>query len=83
MTKVKIFTTTTCPYCHALKRYLDQQDIRYEEVNLNEHPEEIRTSVDTCGSMGVPCTHVVQDDGSEETILGFDQNRINRALGIG
>ncbi|MBI4101010.1 hypothetical protein HY441_00875 [Candidatus Microgenomates bacterium] len=82
MPKVKIFTTTTCPYCHAEKEYLKSKNVTFEEVNLDEHPEAVRTSVDTCGQMGVPCTHIVKDDGREENILGFDQARLNKALGL-
>lgn len=83
MPKVKIFTTTTCAYCHALKEYLEKKNVAYEEVNLDKHPEEVRTSVDTCGQMGVPCTHIIGDKGQEEAILGFDKARIDKALGIG
>ena len=82
MPKVKIFTTTTCAYCHALKNYLTEKKVKFEEVNLDNHPEEIRTSVDTCGQMGVPCTHITRDDGTEVQILGFDKARIDQALGL-
>lgn len=82
MTKVKIFSTKTCPYCYALKNYLKQKGISYEEVLLDENPEEIRTAIDTCGQMGVPCTHIETDDGKQLAILGFDQPRIDEALGL-
>jgi hypothetical protein len=32
--------------------------------------------------MGVPCTHITKDDGTEEKILGFDKARIDTALGL-
>ena len=82
MPKVKIFTTTTCPYCHALMDYLKQKKVEFEEVNLDKHPEAVRTAVDTCGQMGVPCTHITSDDGKEEAILGFDKARIDKAIGL-
>ncbi len=82
MTKIKIFTTTTCPYCHMLMSYLESKDVSYEEINLDQHPEEIRTSLDTCGQMGVPCTHIVKGDGEELNILGFNKVKIDEALGI-
>lgn len=81
MAKVKVFTTVTCPYCHALKNYLKEKKVNFEEVNLNEHPEEVRTLVDTCGNMGVPCTHI-EVDGKEESILGFDKERIDKVLNL-
>lgn len=82
MPKVKIFTTTTCPYCHALMDYLTEKNVKFEEVNLDKHPEDIRTSVDTCGQMGVPCTHITTEDGKEHTVLGFDKAKIDSALNL-
>jgi hypothetical protein len=32
--------------------------------------------------MGVPCTHIVKDDGTEVNIMGFDKPKINEALGL-
>lgn len=82
MAKVKVYSTTTCPYCHALKDYLKQRGVDFEDINLDEHPEEIRTSVDACGSMAVPCTHIINQDGQEHSILGFDKAKIDQALGL-
>ncbi len=82
MPKVKIFTTTTCPYCHAEKDYLKSKGVEFEEVNLEQQPQEVQISLDSCGSMGVPCTHIVKDDGTEVNILGFDIPKLNDALGL-
>ncbi|MBI3624052.1 NrdH-redoxin [Candidatus Saccharibacteria bacterium] len=82
MPKVKIFSTKTCPYCHMLKEYLKSKNVSYEEVLLDEHPEQAVESMHVCNSMGVPCTHIVKDDGSEARILGFDKPKIDQALGL-
>jgi hypothetical protein len=34
------------------------------------------------GFLGVPFTLVVKDDGTKETVVGFDQGKINSVLGI-
>jgi len=65
-----------------LKAYLKEKSVDYEEVLLDEHPEEQQKSIDACGSMGVPCTHIVKDGGAEVNILGFDKAKINEVLGI-
>lgn len=83
MPKIKIYTTTTCPYCHAEKEYLKSRNIDFEEVLVDKNPEEIPTMLHVCNSMGVPCTHITKDDGSEERILGFDKARLDQALGLG
>lgn len=82
MAKIKIFTTTTCPYCHALMDYLKSKQVDFEQVNLDDHPEEVRAALDSCGQMGVPCSHIVKDDGQEENILGFNKAKIDEALGL-
>lgn len=33
---ILIYTTPTCPDCHALKRWLADQDIAYEERDLTD-----------------------------------------------
>lgn len=82
MPKITIYSTKTCPYCNMLKSYLKSKDIEYEEVLLDEQPERAVESIHICNSMGVPCTHIVKDDGNEERILGFDKARIDAVLGI-
>lgn len=82
MSKVKIYTTTTCPYCHAKKDYLKSKNVEFEEVVLDQHPEAIKTAVDTCHSNGVPCTHITKDDGTEVVILGFDKAKLDEAIGL-
>ena len=82
MAKVKVYSTTTCPYCKMLKDYLKQKNVEYEEVVLDEKPDQMQDSFDTCGSMGVPCTHIVKDDGTEINILGFDKQKVDEALGL-
>ena len=82
MAKVKNYSTTTCPYCKMLKAYLSNKNIPFEEVLLDQSPDEVQASVDSCGSMGVPCTHITKEDGSVVNVLGFDKEKINSALGI-
>lgn len=33
MSKVEIYTTMTCPYCHAAKSLLAAKGVAYEEIN--------------------------------------------------
>lgn len=83
MAKIKIYSTTTCPYCKMLKQYLNEKNIQFEDVLIDQQPDQMQASVDTCGSMGVPCTHITKDDGTEVSILGFNKEEINKALNLG
>lgn len=80
--QIKIYSTKTCVYCKMLKEYLKSKGVEYEEILLDEQPEEIQASLDTCGSMGVPCTHIKLEDGREENILGFDKARFDQILNL-
>lgn len=62
---IKIYTTATCAYCHALMDWLDSLGVGYEEVDATGDPE-IKT---------VPVTEI-----GEERIVGFDRPAIKRAL---
>jgi glutaredoxin 3 len=82
MSKVTIYTTTTCPYCHAEKEYLASRGVGFEEIILDKQPDKAVEALHNCGSMGVPCTHIEQSDGTVENILGFDKPRLDKALGL-
>lgn len=34
MTKVVIYTTSLCPYCHMAKQLLDDKRVAYEEIDV-------------------------------------------------
>lgn len=34
MSKVEIYTTPTCPYCHAAKALLEEKGVPYDEITV-------------------------------------------------
>ena len=62
---IKVYTTPTCAYCHALMDWLDGMGVKYKEVDATKFPE-IKT---------VPVTEI---DGVR--IVGFDRPAIKKAL---
>lgn len=62
---IKVYTTPTCVYCHALMDWLDEKGVEYEEIDA--------TTVD--GINVVPVTVI-----GETRIEGFDRPAIKRAL---
>lgn len=81
--QVTVYATTTCPYCKMLKKYLEEKNIAFTErfVDQDEaaHKEMMKES---SGFLGVPYTVVTKDDGTKESIIGFDKEKINQVLGI-
>lgn len=62
---IKVYSTLTCPYCHALMDWLDDLGVKYEEVDATEY-DDIAT---------VPVTEI-----AGERIIGFDRPAIKKAL---
>jgi glutaredoxin 3 len=38
MTKVEIYTTPTCPYCHAAKQLLHRKGVDFDEIDVSPDP---------------------------------------------
>ena len=83
MAKVTMYTTTTCPFCKMQKDYMVSKNISFSEILVDEKPEEAQKMIEISGQMGVPFTVIDKDDGQRVTILGFDRQRIDEALGMG
>ncbi len=74
---VKVYSTSTCPYCTMVKDFLTKNDIAFESIDVGSDPEKGKEMVEKSGQMGVP---VIDIEG--EIIVGFDKNAITKALGI-
>lgn len=75
MNSVTVYTTTQCPYCVMLKNFLSEQNISFNEVNVETQPEIMDQLVKKTGQIGVPQTEV-----NGQWIVGFDPNNIMKAL---
>lgn len=76
--KIKVYSTTTCPWCHKAKDYFTEKGLEFEDINVSENQEAAKEMVEKSGQMGVP---VIDIDG--EIIVGFDQAAIEAALNKG
>lgn len=82
MAQVTIFSTTTCKYCKTVKDHLAHNNVAFEEVLLDQHPERIQESVAISGSRAVPVTKIVTEDGKAYGVMGADLEAIDKVLGI-
>lgn len=81
MPRVTMYTTRTCPFCRMQKDYFREKNVVYQEILVDENPQEAQKMIEISGQMGVPFTVIDRDDGQRVTILGFDRSRIDEALG--
>jgi glutaredoxin-like YruB-family protein len=75
--RVTVYTTPTCTWCNTIKTYLDENGIRYTEVNVASDPAKADEMVRKSGQQGVP-----QTDINGQIVVGFDKNQINKLLEI-
>jgi glutaredoxin-like YruB-family protein len=75
--QVIVYTTPTCSWCSTLKTYLDQQRVRYREINVAADSAAAEAMVRKSGQQGVPQTEI-----NGQMIVGFDRVRINQLLEI-
>ena len=66
-----------------LKDYLKAKNIAFVEklVDMDDTARE-EMMASSGGFLGVPFTTIVKDGGTKETVLGFDQGKLNSLLGI-
>lgn len=75
--KVIIFTTPTCSFCNAAKRYFREKNIRFTEVDVSRDQKAAMDMYRRTGQMGVPVILI-----NNRPIVGFDVNKINQYLSI-
>lgn len=75
--RVIIFTTPTCTFCNAAKKYLRERGIKFKEVDVSRDPAAARDMVRRSGQQGVP----VLDIGGK-IVVGFDRPKIDKYLGL-
>ena len=54
MAVVKIYTKTTCPACTLAKEILTKKKVKYEEVVLDDKPEELTRLIERTNMRTVP-----------------------------
>ncbi len=75
--RVIVFSTPSCTYCNAAKRYFREKGIKFRDVDVSRDQAAARDMQRRSGQMGVP----VIDIGGK-VVVGFDRPKIDRYLGL-
>ena len=75
MPKIIVYSTESCPYCHQLKDFLKEHNIKFTNIDVSKDKEKSKEMIDKSGQMGVP---VMDIDG--KIIVGFDKEKIKKEL---
>jgi len=74
---VKVYSTSTCPWCMQAKQFLKENKIEFQNFDVSGDQLAADEMMAKTGQMGVP---VLDIDG--EIIIGFDKEKIKQALGL-
>ena len=72
---IKIYSTSWCPECIQVKKYLDFKGIEYSEINVADKQEDREEVIKVSGQKTVP---VIEIDGT--VIVGFNRSLIDKAI---
>ena len=75
--KVKVYTTSTCPWCVKTKEFLKANNVKYREINVSADEKARNQMFEKSGQFGVPVTEI-----SGTIIVGYDKEAIKKALGL-
>jgi len=81
MSKVTIYSTPTCPYCQQAKAFFKENNIEFEDIDVATDEKKAEEMIEKSGQMGVPVI-IIEKDGKEEVIIGFEKEKITELLGL-
>ena len=80
--KVSIYTTPACSYCRMAKQYFQNKGVAYDEYNVAADSERRQEMIMKSGQMGVPVIAIVNDEGKEDLVVGFDESALAQLLSL-
>lgn len=80
MKNIKVYSTPTCPYCTIAKKYFDDKGVKYEDYDVSADEKKAQEMQEKSSQMGVPVIIIDDGKGNEEVIIGFDKEKIDKAL---
>ena len=74
---VKVYSTPTCPWCKRAKKFLEDNGIAYDDLDVGGDKEAREEMVRKSGQMAVPVIEIDSEVG-----VGFDEGWLREKLGL-
>ncbi|MFA5855820.1 MAG: glutaredoxin domain-containing protein [Candidatus Pacearchaeota archaeon] len=75
MNKIITYTLSWCPHCKELKDYLSEENIEYEDIDVENNEDAAEDIIEKTGQDGFPIILI-----NEEVLIGFDKKKLNKIL---
>ena len=79
--KIKVYSTSQCPYCVSAKDFLKKYNIQFEEVDVGKDHKAAMEMIKVSGQTGVPVIEIKKSH-SVGIIIGFAEEELKKALNI-
>ncbi len=77
MKPVTMYSTPTCHFCHMAKDFFREHNVPFTDYNVATDLVKRKEMIERSRQMGVPVIFI-----GDEMIIGFNQERIEKALGL-
>jgi glutaredoxin 3 len=77
MSKVTIYSTPSCHFCHMAKDFFKEKNIEFQDFDVAGDMAKRKEMIDKSGQMGVPVILI-----GDKVIVGFNKPKIIELLGI-
>lgn len=74
---VVIYSTPTCHFCQAAKKFFEENNVEFTDFNVAEDQEKRKEMVEMSGQMGVPVIKI-----GDDILVGFDEGKVKEVLGV-
>lgn len=74
MRTIMLYTRNSCPYCDDVKSYLDNHNISYDEISIENNPS-ARNRLKNLKILGVPALVY-----GEDIIIGYNLPKLEKLL---
>lgn len=71
MAEVKVYTTSTCPWCVKAKEWLKDRKVKFKEINVSTDQKAAQYMAEKTGQRGVPVIEI-----GKKFIVGFDEEEL-------
>jgi glutaredoxin 3 len=75
--QVKVYSTPTCPWCKKAKLFLDNNHIKYQDLNVAEDKLARDEMINLTHQMAVPTISI---DG--EFVIGYNEKALKEKLNL-
>ena len=75
--KIRVFSTSACPYCLTLKEFLKEHNVDFEDIDVSKDEKALKEMVEKSGQMGVPVAEI-----NGQIVVGFNKEKICKLLNL-